>query len=47
MQSWYNGMTDRQRVLVWVISIGLIFLAGSGLILCAGLLYLHFGQERR
>lgn len=47
MQSWYNEMTDKQRILVWVVSAGMIFVFGTGLILCAGLLYLHFGQERR
>jgi hypothetical protein len=47
MQSWYNEMTGKQRMLVWVISAGLIFFYGTGLILCAILLYLHFGGERR
>ncbi len=45
MQQWYNGMTGRQRVLVWAISIGLILFYATGLIPCAVLLYLHFGRR--
>lgn len=47
MQSWYNEMTDKQRMLVWVVSGVSILVYGIGILLCAGLLYLHYGQERR
>ncbi len=46
MQSWYNGMTDKQRKLVWIIAFVLLFpFIPIGLVALAVLLYLHYGRS--
>ena len=45
MQQWYNKINNRQKRLVWGISIGLILIWGIGLIPLSILMYLKLGSN--
>ena len=46
LQSWYNSMTNKQRLLVWVVSVIGIAVYGVGIATSVLLAYLHFGAEK-
>lgn len=47
MQEWYNNTNTNQRILMFVVSVGMIPLFMTGLIPLVILLYLHFGSKTR
>jgi hypothetical protein len=46
MQAWYDGMTPKQKLLVYAASVILIFAYGLGFIALFFLLYCEFGSKK-
>jgi len=44
MKDWYEGMTNGQRILVYLVSVVLIYAYGIGLLALSMLIYLHLGR---
>lgn len=47
LEAWYDTMNSGQKLLVYVISAGLVLLWGLGLVPLAVLVYLELGRKDR
>ena len=47
LEDWYEGMNKNQRIFVYAISMGLVFVFGAGLLPLAILIYLELGLRGR
>jgi hypothetical protein len=47
IENWYEGMNKNQKIFVYAVSAGLVFVFGVGLLPLAVLIYLELGHRGR